>query len=313
MLRLEHKFGLIALIGALALSTSTPAFAQENKPQDSTTQGSTAQGSKDAGEQDNDTYTKPSDEQGPSLPEGKTLDEVLERAAQPPPASYPETIPDDAWHAFLLVEQLEYRFDGTDRPDEVGTDLEGWLGGDYNRLWFKNEGSLLHEDGGVSGDTENDLVYSRLISPFWYAQIGAQYANEWTPNDYEDLWSGEVALEGIAPGDFEVEGTLFVSQHADVTFGFLGSYDLWITQRLVLQPRVEFTLSAQDIPERNIGIGLTDVTVGLRLRYEIAREFAPYLGGRYQTLIGKTADMADADGEDTNSLFLVGGIRFALL
>jgi copper resistance protein B len=130
-------------------------------------------------------------------------------------------------------------------------------------------------------------------------------------DDYEDRWSGVIALQGLAPYKFELDNSLYVSEDGDVTFEFEGEYSIRVTQRLVLAPRAELTLAAQDIPERDLGAGLTDVSLDLRLRYEIKREFAPYIGVRHHFLVGKTRDVAKASGADTEQFFLVSGIRFA--
>ncbi len=187
---------------------------------------------------------------------------------------------------FTLFEQLEYRFATDDRRDRLGWDAQGWMGGDFNKFWWKNEGEALF-DGADEGETETDLLYSRLITPFWNFQLGAQYANEWQPDNYEDRWSGVIALEGLAPYKFELDNSLYISEHGDLTFALEAEYDIRITQRLVLQPRAELSFAFQDIPERELGAGMTDVTLDLRLRYEIKREFAPYIGVRYQTWSAK--------------------------
>lgn len=265
-------------------------------------------------EEDDDSSSKDDDSNydGPALPEGETLDETLDRAAEPPPDDYPEPVPDDQVYAFLLGEQLEYRFGGPRKPDHLGLELQGWFGGDYNKLWWKNESEGAFQiPRGLEAET--DLLYSRLITPFWNAQIGVQYANEWMADSYEDRWSGVLAVQGLAPGKFEVDASMYVSQHANVTFELETEYELRFTQRLVLQPLAELGVSTQDIPERTIGAGVTDVVVDLRLRYEIKREFAPYLGGRWHALVGETADRTEAAGGERSRLFLLGGFRFAIL
>jgi len=252
----------------------------------------------------------PPDIESPPLPEGMTLNEVLERAASPPPENYPATVPDDKLYAFLLFEKLEYRFADDATRDQLGWEAQGWIGGDFNKIWVKNEGEAVF-DGPDEGETETDLLYSRLITPFWNLQIGAQYANEWTTDEYEDRWSGVVALQGLAPYKFELDNSLYISEDGDVTLEVEGEYDLRITQRLVLQPRAELGFAAQDISERDLGAGMTDGIVDLRLRYEIKREFAPYVGMRYQFLVGETDNLAEAAGKDTEQVFFLAGLRFA--
>ncbi|MGB3209962.1 MAG: copper resistance protein B [Desulforhopalus sp.] len=252
----------------------------------------------------------PPDPETPPLPEGMTLDEVLEYSAGSPPADFPEPVPDDRLYVFTLFEQLEYRFSDDKTPDHLGWEAQGWIGGDFNKFWWKNEGEAVF-DGSDEGETETDLLYSRLVTPFWNFQIGAQYANEWTTGDYEDRWSGVIALQGLAPYKLELDNSLYISEDGDVTFAFEAEYNIRITQRLVLQPRAELGFAAQDIPERDLGAGMTDASLDLRLRYEIKRQFAPYVGIRYQFLVGETENIADAGGADTEQVFFVAGLRFA--
>ncbi|MBW2042577.1 MAG: copper resistance protein B [Deltaproteobacteria bacterium] len=164
-----------------------------------------------------------------------TLDEIFEFADLPPP-DFPVPIHDDKLYAFTLVDQLEYRVATDDATaGHLAWEIQGWIGGDFNRFWWKNEGKAAFE-GTDEGETETDLLYSRLITPFWYAQVGVQYANEWNRDDYDDRWSGVIALQGLAPYKFELDNSLYISEDGDVTLGIETEYDLYITQRLVLQP-----------------------------------------------------------------------------
>ena len=246
----------------------------------------------------------------PAIPAGMTLDEVFEFSESPPPGDFPAPIHDDQLYIFTLFDQLEYRVASDDETvDRFGWDAQGWIGGDFNRFWWKNEGEAIF-DGPDEGETETDLLYSRLITPFWFAQVGVQYANEWNQDDYADRWSGVIALQGLSPYKFEFDNALYISADGDVTLGIEVEYDLRITQRLVLQPLGQVGFAFQDIAERRLGAGMTDVTFDLRLRYEIKREFAPYLGVRYQSLVGKTDNIAEANGEETEQLFFLAGLRF---
>ena len=109
---------------------------------------------------------------------------------------------------------------------------------------------------------------------------------------------------------FEVGGAAFISEKGDILGRIEGYYDQRITQRLILQPRVELNLSAQDVPENRLGAGLTNAELGLRLRYEFVREFAPYIGVSYDAKTGRTADFARADGKSGTSTSLVAGVHF---
>jgi copper resistance protein B len=259
-----------------------------------------------AQQKDADSPTPPA---SPALPEGMTLDQTLDRAAQPPPTDYPDPIQDDELYAFTLFEQLEYRL-SDDGADQLGWDAQGWIGYDYRRFVWKSEGEASF-DGADEGESENDFLYSQLVTPFWYAQAGAQYANEWDGGEYDDRVSGVVALQGLAPGMFEIDASLYLSQDADITLALEVEYDLRLTQRLVLQPRAEVGLSAQEVDNRSLGQGLTDTNLDLRLRYEIKREFAPYVGVRYRFLSGETRDLARSRGDDPEQTYLIFGVRMA--
>jgi copper resistance protein B len=238
-----------------------------------------------------------------------TLDEVLERADQPKPESFPDPVVDDALRAFILADQFEYRLrDGG--FDEIGWESHAWVGFDYDKIWWKSEGENVFV-GPNEGEAENDVLYSRLITPFWFAQIGVQYASEWENHEYSDFWSGAIALQGLAPGMFEVDGSLYLSEEADVIAEIEAEYDLRFTQRLVLQPRVELGFAAQDVGERDLGAGMTNANLDLRLRYEIFRELAPYAGVRYGVLVGETGDIAERNGRDDQAVSLLLGVRWA--
>ena len=290
----------------IALSASSAVFAQSidcvaHGPSHSTHQQS-AEVQQDV--------SPPTPIEPAALPEDMTLDDVLEYAARGKLKGFPDPITDNKLRAFALFEQFEYRIDPDSGPNRLGWENQGWIGYDFDRLWWKNEGEASF-DGPDEGESETELLYSRLITPFWNLQLGAQYANEWTTRDYEDRWSGVIALQGLAPYKFELDNSLYISEHGDFIFQLEAEYDIRVTQRLVLQPRAEAHLSLQDIPERMLGGGLTDADLDLRLRYEIKREFAPYIGVGYRTLIGETANFAEAAGEVEAQVYFLAGMRFA--
>lgn len=180
---------------------------------------------------------------------------------------------------------------------------EAWIGGDIDRFWVKSEGEGLFGEKVESAEVQ--ALYSRAIDPYWNLQGGIR----------QDLGAGPgrtyatLAIEGLAPYWFEVEGALFLSDKGDLLARAEVSYDQRVTQDLVLQPRVELNLAAQDMPANRIGAGLSDAELGLRLRYERVREFAPYLGISWERRFGRTADFARAHGEDAGDLNFVFGVR----
>lgn len=295
------------IVLAVLLVSAVPVWAQDDSHLPNT-EGRPMHG-ESAAQHDKSTPLAPAIE--PAIPEGMTLEEVFDLAESPPPGDFPETLSDDKIYAFTLFEQLEYRVaTEDDTSDRLGWEAQGWIGGDFNKFRWKNEGEAVF-DGQDEWEMETDLLYSRLITPFWDVQIGVQYANERREDDYEDRWSGVIALQGLAPHKFELDQSLYISEDGDFTFEIEAEYDLRITQRLVLQPRAEIGIAFQDVPERNLGAGMTDVKLDLRLRYEIKREFAPYVGVRSRFLVGETDNIAEARGEDSEQLFFMAGVRFA--
>lgn len=185
-----------------------------------------------------------------------------------------------------------YRWDG-----------EAWFGGDINRLVVKSEGEGGVKSGVSAGEVQ--ALYSRAISPYFDVQTGLRY--DFKPNPKRTY--ATIGLEGVAPYWFETESALFLSDHGELLGRLEGSYDLRLSQRWILQPRAEINLAAQDIREIGIGSGVSNAELGLRLRYEIRREFAPYIGLTYDRKFGGTADFARARGEDVEETGLVLGVR----
>lgn len=202
----------------------------------------------------------------------------------------------------LMIDRLEYR--ANKGANGYAWEGEGWIGGDINRLAFKTEGE--GEVGGPLESAEVQALYSRAIDPWWNVVAGVRH--DIRPEPQRSY--ATVGIEGLAPYWFEVEGQAFVSTKGDVHLRMEGSYDQRITQRLILQPAAEVNVAAQDVPELGIGSGISNIELGLRLRYEFAREFAPYVGVHWERKLGDTARYARADGEGASTASLVMGIRF---
>ncbi|TWJ06863.1 copper resistance protein B [Altererythrobacter ishigakiensis] len=202
----------------------------------------------------------------------------------------------------VIIERLEARFPAEGGETGYVWDAQAWYGGDINRFVLKTEGE--GEFGGELEDAEVQALYSRAIGPFFDLQAGVRFDPE--PETRSHL---VVGVQGLAPYMFHVDGALFLSDRGDLTARIEGEYNQKITQQLILQPRVELEMSAQDIPEREIGAGLTKIEPGLRLRYEFVPEFAPYVGVEYEAKLGETADLARAEGEDSDGFKLLIGVR----
>jgi len=202
----------------------------------------------------------------------------------------------------FMLDRLEYRMGkGADGYHWEG---EGWIGGDINRFAFKTEGEGAF--GGPLERAEVQALYSRAIDPWFNLEAGVRHDIRPDPRRTYAV----VGIEGLAPYWFEVSAQAFLSNRGDAHLRLEGSYDQRITQRLILQPAAEINVAAQDVPELGIGSGVSDVELGLRLRYEFAREFAPYLGVNWERKLGDTARFARADGERASATSLVMGVRF---
>ena len=181
---------------------------------------------------------------------------------------------------------------------------EAWFGGDLDRLLIRTEGEGTF--GRPVEDVEVQAFYSRAISPFWNAQVGLRH--DIVPNPSRTY--AVAGVEGIAPYWFHVIGQLFVSDKGDLRARLEASHDERITQRLILQPRVEFNFAAQDVPAIGVGSGLSTFELSARLRYEIRKEFAPYIGVEWSGKTGDTARYARLAGDKPNAVNFVAGIRF---
>lgn len=207
----------------------------------------------------------------------------------------------------LMAERLEARI--ADGHDAFLWDVQGWYGGDIDKFVIKSEGegAFGGRSGGSGGgveDAEIQALWGHAIGPWFDLQAGARLDLE--PETRSHLVLG---VQGLAPYMVHVDAAAFLSDRGDLTARIEGEYDYKLTQRLILQPRAELELAAQDIPERETGAGLIKFETGLRLRYELAREFAPYVGVGYEAKLGETADLARAAGEDPDGLALLLGLR----
>lgn len=208
---------------------------------------------------------------------------------------------------YILFEELEYGFN--DRGNPVSWDSTAWFGGDWNRVWLKVEGEAATVEPEIEGEAQ--LLYSRLIAPFWELQVGVRgdlVAAEGQPT--EGRGHLVLGLEGMAPFWFEVEPAVFISHRGDVSFRLRAAYDLYITQRLIAYPSLEANLAVQAVPEFGVGAGFNDIQLGLRLGYQLAREFAPYVGVSWSQAFADTADLRRAAGGSSSDVQGVAGVRF---
>ncbi|KAF1007458.1 MAG: Copper resistance protein B [Luteibacter sp.] len=181
-------------------------------------------------------------------------------------------------------------------------EAQGWYGGDINRLWVRTEGE---RSGGRLEEADVEALWSRAISTYWNTQLGARQDFGTGPNR---TWAA-VGVQGLAPYWFETEATFYVSAGGRTAARLRAEYDLLLTQRLILQPEFEVNAYGKADRRQGVGSGLSDAPFGLRLRYEVRREFAPYIGIRFVDRFGRSADMARSEGQPVFDRQIVAGIQ----
>lgn len=222
------------------------------------------------------------------------------------PPGWPHPVHDRTINYQVLFEKFEFRTGQAE--DAAVVDAQGWIGGDYQRFWWKAE-SEQERRNPKAGEFEVQALYSRLIHPFWDVQAGLRLDRSYSGPNRDTRAHLALGLQGIAPYWFEVEPTLFVSEDGDISFKMEASYEQLITQRLVIEPRMDLAASFQNDRQRGIGTGFTDVELGLRLRYEFNRQFAPYVGVTWSSSLGASADIRRNAGERVSTAAVVVGIR----
>lgn len=206
---------------------------------------------------------------------------------------------DSGVNSMLLINQLEWQ--GGD-GNAQSWDIKGWVGGDIDRLWLRSEGE---RSAGRTESAEAQALWGHAIGPWWDVVGGVR--QDFKPGDSQ-TWAA-FGVQGMALYNFEAEATLFVGESGHTAARLEGDYDILLTNRLILQPTAELNFYAQNDPQRGVGSGLSESELGLRLRYEIRREFAPYVGVSWNRAYGQTAQYARDDDEDVHQLRWVVGVR----
>lgn len=206
-------------------------------------------------------------------------------------------------HRFYSV--LADRFEIAHNRDQTSLqyDVQAWTGTTYNRLVLKAEG---HADSGRLEEARTELLWGHAVAAYWDTQLGVRADHGEGP---DRNWLG-FGVQGVAPYWFEIDATAYVGEQGRTALRLEAEYELLLTQRLVLQPRVEANWYGKRDEERGIGPGLSDAVAGIRLRYEFRREFAPYIGVEWAAKYGTTADYTRAAGDDTRETRFVAGLRF---
>ena len=200
----------------------------------------------------------------------------------------------------VMLDQLETRDVGDD--NENVWDIQGWIGKDLTKLWIKSEGEST---SGNTEEAEIQFLYSKAVATYWELQLGVRHDFRPSPNR---SWVA-IGFQGLAPYFFKIDTALFIGESGRTALRLEAEYELLFTQRLILTPEIEFNFYGQDDVAVGIGSGLSDVEAGLRLRYEIRREFAPYIGVNWSRLFGSTANFARGVGKSTSDAQFTIGIR----
>ena len=208
--------------------------------------------------------------------------------------------PDDPILAKVMIDKLEWR--NADGGDLWVWDADAWIGKDLDKLWLKTEGEY------ADSTTESaylETLYSRAIAPYWDLQAG--WRHDFRPEPKRDWFA--FGVKGLAPYWFEVDATLYAGGNGTIAGRLDTEYEILFTQKLVLSPELDLSFYGEDDPARGIGSGISDLELGLRLRYEIRREIAPYIGVNWEKKFGQTADFAKEEGDSSDDLQFVAGIR----
>jgi copper resistance protein B len=211
------------------------------------------------------------------------------------------TMDDRAPVGKFSVDQFEWRNAGN--ADIVAWDAHAWYGTDYDKVWLRTEGQQAR---GSTDEATAELLWNRVFARWWSSQLGLRHdLGEGPPRD----WLA-VGVQGLAPYFFEIEATAYLGDKGRTAARAKARYEMLFTQRLVLEPEFELNAYGMDDPDNGVMSGLSDLQLGLRLRYEIRREFAPYVGAVWIHRLGQTADLARDAGEEVVEVQVVAGVRF---
>ncbi len=216
------------------------------------------------------------------------------------PASARADAVDDPILVKLMLDQLETRDSGS--GSDGAWDAQAWIGTDLTKIWIKTDGERKF---GNTETAEMQFLFSKAVASYWEFQIGVRLDSRPSP---DRTWAA-IGFQGLAPYFFEIDTALFIGESGRTALRLEAEYQLLFTQRLILTPQIETNFFGQNDPQIGVGSGLSEVEAGLRLRYEIRREFAPYIGVNWSRVFGNTADFARAAGQSTSDTQLTIGLR----
>ncbi|WP_040261891.1 copper resistance protein B [Pseudomonas massiliensis] len=219
-------------------------------------------------------------------------------------AAFPDVqghaLADNDLHAYWLFDRLEYQ--KADEGTTLAWDAEGWVGADVDRLWLRTQGERTN---GHTESAELQALYGHAVSPWWTLVGGVR--QDFKPESPQ-TWAA-FGIQGEPLADLDTEATLYLGENRQSSLRLEGDYDLPLTSSLILQPRMEANFFSRNDPVRQQGSGLSTLEAGLRLRYEIIPEIAPYVGVNWTKRYGRTADYAREEGDDAQEARLVVGVR----
>jgi copper resistance protein B len=223
-----------------------------------------------------------------------------DRAAAVPPA-HDHPVHDNSIRNYVVFDRLEVW--NADKGTGMAWEGQSWIGTDLNRLWLRSEGERV---AGRTDKASLEVLYGRSLSPWWDVVTGVRH--DFKPGASQDF--AAIGVMGLAPYKFEVAATAYIGQSGQTSARIEVEYETLLTNRLILQPLVELNLYGQDDARRGIGSGLGTIEAGLRLRYEVSRQFAPYVGIVRERAFGRSADFRSDEGEHIDDTRFVAGLRF---
>jgi copper resistance protein B len=246
---------------------------------------------------------KPSDYRSPGAPPpGREIRKYAEDEPGKPQENFGVVSLDDNEPFFrFLADRLEYRSDGG-RPSYLW-ETDTWYGTDYDKLFIESQGEYSAD--GRTKDANLELYWNHTFAAFWDTQLGLRH--DFKPYDSRTFLAAGV--QGLAPYVFNVDATAYVSEEGDASAKLEVERSFLLTQRLSVIPRLETNLALQEVREFNIGSGINNVELDLRMSYQVTRKFAPYIGVSWRRDVGETASLKRADGEDTNATAFVTGVK----
>jgi copper resistance protein B len=236
------------------------------------------------------------------------------KATTPPNLSpgrdWPSPVDDAERRTMVLVDVLEYRPQtrSTGSQSDYRWDIEGWYGGDYNRVWFKTEGQR-NTAFKADYDVDFQLLYGRFMQKYYDFQIGGRVETQTFRGANVTRGLAVIGIEGLVPYSYQIEPSLFIDQNGAVSVRLAATKDLLMTQRLILQLRFETNAAVQRVEEFTTGSGLNNVEFGVRLRYDIRRGFSPYVGVSFDRSFGETATLIRQEGGSPSQVRFAMGVR----